>query len=266
MTFQEYLALDGLNWTTLKAMEDSPLAMLHRQKTPSEDTPSRVLGRATHMAILEPDRFETDVITYDSRRAGKAWEAFKESNASRTILKVSELETCQDMAAAVRGDSAAMRYLRHGRAELTIRWRDPDTGVPRKARLDWLTVHDGQVILVDLKTARDITERGMAQAAARFGYHGQLASYMDGLRVLGVRVARVVMLVVRNRAPYDVGVFELGEDALEAGWTWYRRLLDLAAKCAKEGRWPGRYDGAEQTLALPGWAPGMPDYDDEIQL
>ncbi len=264
MTFQEYLAIDALNWSTLKAMEDSPLAMVHRRDTPSPDTPARVLGRATHTAVLEPDRFETEVITYDGTRRGKAWEAFRDANEARTILNPREHDACHAMSEAVRSDAAAWRYLVHGEPELSLQWTDPETGIACKGRIDWLTVIGGEIILTDLKSARDITERGIGKACAQYGYHGQLAFYVDGLAALGVRVDRVVMVAVSNQEPHDVGVFYVETTALEVGREWYRSLLARYVECRQAERWPGRYDEVEQVLDLPGWAPGMPDYDDEI--
>lgn len=266
MTFTEYLALPGVNWSTLKEMEDSPLALLHRQTTPSPDTPAKVLGRATHTAVLEPERFDQDVVVYEGRRAGKAWLAFQEANEGRTILKPAEHDSCQAMAEAVRNDAAAWPYLIHGEPELSLQWVDPEYEVPCKGRLDWLTVLAGKVTLADLKTARDITERGIGKAGAAYGYHGQLAYYVDGLAALGVYVDRVVMVTVANSAPHDVGVFFIERDTLAVGREWYRGLMARYVECRKSGRWPGRYDGVEQVLDLPGWAPGMPEYDEDLQI
>jgi hypothetical protein len=66
-------------------------------------------------------------------------------------------------------------------------------------------------------------------------------------------VSRVMIVAVESEAPYDVGVFEVSQEALAAGDEDVARLLRRVAECRASVRWPGRYPDVTE-LDLPGWA------------
>ena len=255
--FDAYTKIEAVNWSTLKEMRRSPLHYKHRLTTPREDTPSLALGRATHTAVFEPDRFALEYAVFKGeRRAGKEWEAFKESHKGETILKLDEYMRCLAIRDAVRANPVAADYLAEGIAEQTIRWNDKETGIACKGRYDWYSRK--KTTLVDLKTTKDIDQRRFAQTAARFGYHSQLAFYADGLSYHAGRDVDVVIIAVEYDAPYDVAVFHLDLDVLWAGREEYQELLRRVAGCRQLGRWPGKYT-ERQSLELPRWVFGDDD-------
>lgn len=247
-----YFDIDAVNWSSLKEMRRSPLHYQHRLHAPRKDTSSLVLGRAIHLAVLEPARFETEVAVFDGLvRRGKAWDEFQELNADRTILKPSEVEQCLSVRDAVRNSPVASPYLTGGVAEQTVTWTDPATGIACKARPDYLCA-DGKTF-VDLKSARDIDERSFGSAAARYGYANQLAWYREGQYRSGLGERTPVLIAVEHEPPYDVGVFTVDEDLLYTALAECQELLRRVALCRSTGKWPGRY-GAAVPLALPRWA------------
>ena len=56
--FEDYLAIQAVNWSSLKHMHESPHAYNYWQQHPRGDTPAYLKGRAVHCAVLEPDDFE----------------------------------------------------------------------------------------------------------------------------------------------------------------------------------------------------------------
>ena len=252
MTYDEYSALSAINFSTLKAMALSPLHYHHGLTTPKKDRDSFRLGRASHTAVFEPDRFALEYAVYrGARRAGNDWEQFKEAHECQTILTVAQYERALAIRDAVRAHPGATRYLAKGRAEQTIEWTDRETGRRCKGRLDWCA--DELFVLGDLKTAVTIDERLFAMAVARLGYHTQLAFYSDGLRETTGKDWKAVIIAAENMAPHDVGVFHLDVDVLHRGREEYRRLLAMVAGCRALGQWRGRYT-EEQSLVLPAWA------------
>lgn len=259
MSFDEYAALPGVNWSTLKDMGKSPLHYRHRIQEERADTPRMAIGRAVHTAVLEPDRFALEYAVYEgARRAGKEYEAFAAANAGRTILRVDEYERCLAIRDAVRTDKDARRLLRRGQPEVVLRWIDPATRLQCKARLDWL--YRGE--LTDLKTTADVDGFTFGRLAGRMLYHGQLAYYRAGLDVLGHKAAPVRIVAVEADPPHDVGVFRLPDEALDAGRDMVAELLAKVRKHRRSRRWPGRYQG-EQVLEL---APWLLDSDDDSEL
>lgn len=256
MTYAEYSKVAGVNWSTLKELRRSPLHYQHRLANPREDTTRLMLGRGCHTSILEPDRFALEYAVFKGpRRAGKAWDAFKELHAADdTILKVDEYARCLAMRDAVRRHPIASHYLTGGEAEKSIEWADRLTGLPCKGRIDYAI--KGRA-LVDVKGTKDVDAEQFAKLAHRMGYFGQAAFYRDGWTTVHDETLAFVVIAVEMEPPHDVAVFKLDEDSLYAGYEEVQALLVRAAECQRTQQWPGRYQ-EEQTLRLPRWA-----WDDE---
>lgn len=249
MNFDDYRNVRALNWSTLKAMSDSPLHYKHYLNTPRTDTPALATGRAVHTAVLEPDFFDEEFVVrpddVDLRtKAGKAWKASVEG---RTVVPSSVLE----IADAVHRHDQATAVLARTEPEYTVRWTHD--GMDCKGRIDALA--DNRV--VDLKTtSKPLCDFGVH--AARYMYHGQLAYYLDGALTAGVcrPGASVYIVAVETAPPYDVGVFLMSAGEIAAGRALYTSLIDQLRSCMDSDMWPGRYPTLTP-LSLPQWAEGM---------
>jgi len=269
----DYRALPGINWSTLSAMRQSPLAYRHVLTTPRPDTDAFALGRAVHHAILEPwifaDRYcvaedaDGQPIRRDPRT--KAYQQFLAEHEGQTILTRQDYDEAQAMALAVRGHPLVAPYLVQGDAEVVLQWTDAAAGRSLKGRADWLGRDGAGTVLLDLKTTREIEARRFIQLAVRYGYHCQLAMYHDGLAVMGRPVSAVLIVAVEKAAPWDVAVYHLTDDLLHAGREEYRALLRLVLDCERSGIWPGRYT-EPQTLTLPPWMLTDPEAADDLGL
>ena len=253
-TFSDYLDISAVNWSSLKALHVSPLNYRYWKDHPSPDKPAYALGRATHSRILEPDTFQDEYVVWDGRRAGKPWKEFQEANITMDILRPAELEQVEAMAAAVEGHQVASALLAGGDAETTLEWTDPPTGLKCKGRADYLTDR-----VVDLKTAREVDPWSFNGAIGKYLYFGQLAFYHDGWKKCmcnpDSRTEPPIIIAVQSVPPYDVAVYELGTEAMDAGRNLYRGLLDRLKECMDTDNWPGcasEVVGVE----LPPWAPG----------
>lgn len=264
LSFRDYAAIDAVNWSTLSAMRKSPLHYRHLLNRGRADTKELKLGRAGHVAVLEPERFLTDYAVFGGKvRKGKAWDAFKADNAGREILKLPEYERCLAIAEAVRSHSEAARYLAAGIPEETIRWTDPETRLACKGRIDW--VSSSRRAKVDLKTARDIEMPVFARAVLRYGYHTQSAFYEDGWSTQHGEQLPSVIIAVESSEPYDVGVFRIDEDTVELGRDEYKKLLAQLSVHRGLDTWPGRYP-LEMRLELPPWAFGDDEDSEDLGL
>ncbi len=169
------------------------------------------------------------------------------------VLTRTDYEIAERCATAVRAHPTAAEWLRGGRAEEVVTWTDEETGIACKARLDFITPGSA----IDLKSGRRQTLRDIQADVARYGYHGQLAWYLDGakrakrLPQLG---AKARLIYVQTEAPFDVVPFEVDSMALSAGRGFYRDLLRKYARCAESEWWPGLATGPVP-LELPRWAP-----------
>jgi len=259
MTYEQYAALDGVNWSSLKNMEDSPLHYKHRLDSKEDtDTTGRSMGRLLHTLVLEPHNFGDGYAIYPGpTRRGKEWDAFKAENAGKTILKENELVEVRAQAAAVRAHPEVAPLLVGAETEKTIVWNEPRHGIRCKSRLDlW---NPKLATLVDLKGCQTTDPRRFGQMAARMGYFAQLAHYYQAV-ALGLRraVYDVLIVAVETSAPYDVAVFKLEDQDLEVGRIYVDDYLDKLKACLDSGVWPGRCP-TRQRIQLPSYIFGDGD-------
>ena len=256
-----YDALPGERSSTLKAILKSPLAYQHRLAMPRPDTQSLRVGRAVHMAILEPERFESrgpgGIAIYPGANAdgkkqvrrGGNWEEFQAKHADKTILSESEFNTAWRMAAAVRRHPLAWSYLsEQAERELTVTWVDEATGTRVKVRID----HIG-VVLAELKTGIEITPRASGNAANSYGYHMQIAMQNLGASLVGLGPLPTKIIWLEKVPPFDCAVDDVDPSAVAKGAGLYCQALARLAECRSTNEWPGAYP-QERTLTLPSYA------------
>jgi hypothetical protein len=249
-SIDKYLRIPAVNWSTLKEMQRSALHYAHRKENPREDSSGLARGRAVHTAVLEPELFSKEYVVYEGKtRQGNAWKAFKEAYSDKTILKTDEYDKAWRCATRILKHPEAKAIMRDCAYEKTFTWTDPKTGLKCKCRVDGI----GSV-LFDLKTTSDCDARMFGRIAARLLYHGQLAMYGDGAKHTG----ETFIVAAEAEPPFDVAVFQLGEDEIAIGQELYQGLLQQVAGCEKSGDWPGRYPMRER-LVLPRYVYGTDD-------
>ena len=258
---EAYDASDAVNYSSLKNMRVSAAHYFHRLTVRQKETPTMTRGTSVHMAIFEPSRFLAEHVVFGGeRRVGGEWKAFEEKHAHRIIMKQNEMDFCLGLAEAVRTPPiAGPRIARcEGRHEQTVTWTDATSGLSCKARLD---TYDDKGLLLDLKQCRSVDGRQFGQQAHAMFWHGQSCFYGEGLIANGVPVAERLIIAVENdpTGPMDVGVFDVGQDALFAASEELRELLAKVKQGRETGVWPGRY-AEVQELILPRWA--FPEDDD----
>lgn len=259
----EYDAIAALNISRLKEMKRSPLHFRHLLDNPKLSDPL-TLGTATHVAVLEPERYISEFCVWDrttdggamAPRRGQYWEAFVANVGKKTILTPEQHRLANDIAKAVRFHPAANKYLEAGDPEVTLEWTLPAELGSRaaKGRVDWITRVDGKPVLVGLKTARDCRHFQFSRHAANLGYHLAWAYYLDGYKAIRGLTPRVVEIVVESAAPHAVKVFNIGEDIILQGREEYWECVKLLAECEAAGEWPAPGGDAEEDLTLPSWA------------
>lgn len=263
MTYEDYASLNATNWSLLKHLRRSPLHYQAALTAPREDTDSLRLGRAVHTAVFEPNRFALECVVWDGgRRYGKEWDAFERvaKSQGRTILTADQYQRACRIRDAVRGHRLVAPLLAEGQAEHVIQWTSEATGMPLKGRLDWLGRRDGDLLLVDLKTARTATDlRQFANTAYSLGYVHQLSFYASGVRAVYGQDPLPYIVAVEPEAPHDVVLYRVSEDALWAAGEQVGELLQRLKQCRDENQWPGCFDSAQE-LDLPRWA--YPSEDD----
>jgi len=261
LTYEQYSEMGGLTHSVLKRINVSPLNL---RRYVQEESASMALGSAVHCAVLEPESYCDRYVVFDgATRRGKAWDAFRDENADKTILTRSESGTVDNIVAAVRSNTDAMRLINGAQCEVSFDWQDERhivNGEPikRRGRADGITPQDDPrySCLFDLKTSRDVTIDGFSRIVAQYLYHAQLADYADGLARNGVIVTEAEIIAVQNCEPYDCVVYDLTE-LLSRGRYLVNEWLTKYCECKQSGLWHGvQGQFGPIRIELPSWADG----------
>lgn len=254
MPFAEYAAVPAEHATGLKSMLVSPLQYRWDRDHSKPDARHYRVGRLTHTAILEPDRLLTDYVVFTGKvRNGKAWDEFRAANADKTIVSRSELDDAMAMGKAARRNRFVRDLIADGEPEVCVFWDECETGLRCKSRLDWLK--RGGV--VEIKTTAKIEPYQFSAEFARRGYGLQCGMYSLGHRIATDSDKTPFFVVaVQNAPPYDVVVYQVPHDVLEAGWDRACDMIRRVAECQRANHWPGVAGDEMHELQLPKWASG----------
>ena len=135
------------------------------------------VGTAIHTKILEPEKYENQVTSFDGRRSGKVWEQFKEDNKGKIILgNVANMQV-ERMYASIQKHKKSLELLHYpGSSELSF--FTSINGVPVKTRKDRISF-DAKLML-DLKSMSGIiNEETFGKQADYLDYDLSAALYMD---------------------------------------------------------------------------------------
>ena len=128
------------------------------------------LGVAAHLAVLEPERQADGIVLIEAGdyRTTKAREARDAARAAGLVpLLPYQFDIVRAIAGSIRAHPIASEAFRDGEAEVTLIWSDPETGIPCKARPDYLPAHGRWI--VDLKTSESANPRTWRDQACRLG-------------------------------------------------------------------------------------------------
>jgi hypothetical protein len=229
------------------------------------------MGHAVHARILgKGETIAVRPAEFDSWRtnAAKGWRAEQEA-AGRSVILPEQAEVVEAMAAAVHRDRWAHALLSQpGGPELALFWVDPETGVRRRALVDYLpsqTNERGMIRPVDLKSADEVApDESMERKLYDHAWHRQATTIADGIEVLGLaRSTDFYFIVQSKRAPHLVTVVRLDAEAERIGRIENRQALLVYKECMETGVWPGFAD-EPVTMSVPPWKAAI--YADEIEV
>lgn len=234
-----------------------------------EPTDAMQFGILLHMAVLEPERFASQVVVapkVDRRtKAGKAdWESFVAESNGKHVADAEDLDRIRAMTAEIYTNPIAAWLLRLGGVrEVSMRWDCRETGLPLKCRLDFLSNRESDgFIVVDLKTTRNASPEAFAKSCFSFGYHRQAAHYTEGVRLLIGELPRFVFVAVGTEPPHEVAVYELDDAAIDLGNEQNTKIKRALSKCLDASDWTAPHENRVNMLSLPRWA-YYDDYSDQ---
>ncbi len=227
-------------------------SMRHLRYHESDEKPERnkLIGSATHAAVLEPDEFSKRfAVCHCTRRDGiKDYELWKWNNEGKTPINPSEYEESMRIADAVWANKEARELLDGARCECSV--FTEDRGVQCRGRVDGLN----DTVMFDLKTTADIEPHKFGGWCARLRYVERMACYRRWLRKRGQAVDDAKILAVESSPPHDVVIFPLHDIHLENAESRMVEILDRVKQCSKNDVWPGVGADGPVELYVPNWS------------
>jgi hypothetical protein len=264
MPWDKYRSIDALNPSSIVTCERSPLHVLSAMRGDRPDTPALQVGRAIHSALLEPRIFAESYEPARERRtqavvdeaAARGVELLLPADFDKAIEAAKRAAVCKDL----------QPFIRAGNSEVVV--LTGECGCQVKGRLDWVSAEP--LAILDVKTARDISERKFSRDFYAFHYDVKLGLYQRWLqRVLDVRDIPVYLLLVENQPPYDCQMVPRNDGAavplpdavLMRGASKGLRWIEQIRTCLDRDEWPGAAEVGDWTLQTPVWEMD----DDEIE-
>lgn len=217
------------------------------------------IGTAAHKLVLG-DGPELVCVDAENWRTKAAQEKRDRAYAIGAVpLLAADYERVEAMAAALRRHPVASALFdpARGRPEQSLFWRDADTGIWRRARLDWLPDPAGRRLVIgDYKSCASAEPGAVAKAMAKYGYYRQAPWYLDAVTALGLagdHPPAFVFCFQEKDPPHLITIAQPNDDAMTWGRAMNRKALDVYRDCTRKGEWPA-YSSDVISVALPRWA------------
>lgn len=230
------------------------------------DTAGMIFGRAAHAYSLGDEVFLSKfaILPYPDFRtnAAKEWKEKMEANG-KAVLKQEQVQDIVRMATALRAHPVVKLGLLDGWQEISLIWKDKETGVWLKSRPD-LVARD--LMGGDYKTTNDASDDKLQRALVEYSYHQQAALVCEAYEhVLGLKLKDFALIFQEKTAPFAVNPILLSPDAIARGRVLNRRAIRIFADCLERGIWPG-YPERTTPVDLPEYYNKRFDYRQENDL
>jgi len=255
----EYDNVFALNQSGMKALKVSPYHMKYDWDHRNEQDPTEAMleGNAFDMMMFEPGKYN-DTVLYIPLKYNKNGSISKQQCTSTyskdgyiymTSVNIKKLE---NMKKSLLKKKVIRNILSHGTPTVTLFWNDLETGIPCKARLDWLRQDDR--FIADLKTCRDISDYGFTKQVAQLKYYYQAYWYVEGMKVLTGDDYLFWFLCAEKNKYYQSRRFKIppAEFQKRGVDSDIRDLKLRFADCLASDKWPG-YDDELEELYLPAY-------------
>ena len=242
--FRDYqTATVAMNPSSLVHGFESMRALKWHWDHPQPSSPSMAFGTAVHTMCLEPKKFEQQyaIWTEGSRRT-MAYKDFAADSwlEGKKVLTEDESEAVQHAAIALVAHAEVQELVSCGVAEVAV-YVHETCGIQCKGRVDWITGAEAKrQAIVDIKTARDVTERGRGRDFFRYHYDVKLGLYQRWIEaVTGIHYP-VCVVWIKNKPPYDVVIDDgwIPQAVLDQGVAKALRLFDELKRCLLKHEWP----------------------------
>lgn len=235
--FGEYLTWDAASASQLEVLVEEPPAVLEYERThPKTPTKAMRVGTLSHMAVLEPKRFEQL-----QAPKGKGASKLAKAKGDETV-DAGEKDTACRIRDAIYAHPEAGAYFELAEStEVSIVWEYASSSgllIPAKCRPD--AIITSADLMVDLKTTTaPVNDRNISWTCLRFGYHRKAAWYLMAAKQQGLSFRQLVFVVISQKPPYLPRVVWYDASDLQDAAREIQDAANVYAECVRTGNWPG---------------------------
>jgi len=209
-------------------------------------------GLADHLAEQELD--------IDKQPGKRAALAYLEEHSGVEALTASESELLTYMRQSwdlPEHETVRNLFAGEGKNEVSVFWRDKQSGIMLKARLDRLYFLDnGTALIPDLKSCTEASYTAFSKTIPNYGYDIQAAHFIDAVlnACPGVDQVRFIFAAIEKSPPFGAApyVFNDPQDIM-TGQRKCRVGITLYKQCCELDEWPS-YPNHIQPVSMPMWA------------
>ena len=205
MSDKEYFALKAISATQIKQFDKGAYwfwktTPFNPDRPPEQDTDAMIFGRLCHCLLLEPNAFDQTytVVDFGKSRNNKLYaEAIANANG-KTVVNQDEVDRAKLMAEKVKQHALASTILDGATAEFPFVWKDKETGLDCKAKIDALKRTKNGIVVIDYKTSSDI--EGLLNWPQKLQYPLQAEFYSRAVEAkYGKRPCEFVFVIQSNK-------------------------------------------------------------------
>lgn len=251
-----YRSFKAFNYSGLKEFKKSPAHYKAYLEKEHVVDPDLEIYKAVHLMTLEDPSAQNRIVIKDGRWAGALKEEVQSlQSEGYIVLKQDGYDEAKNISASIKSHPLAADLLGASLGEVSIFWLDKHTNCPLKARVDILTLKDGEIYLGDLKNFTGLhDEEFIGQQVIRQNYMMQMALYASGIKeVLGSYPRFVYWVFIEPVKPYGCKVRRASSEHLFNIQKSFREYFERFVECSESNSWPC-YSPEDELLMLPSWA------------
>lgn len=212
LPMEEYLKHPNYSKSDLSNAKRSTQYVRDMRLNPFDATAAQAMGSAVHMLLLEPEKAEDGIITIDAGiRRGKLYDAALEDFPNSIIVLRKEWDDIEPMVESAKQHGFSKNVLGKGPAEVSFFTDISVQGIPLpvKCRPDLLPGFlAGGMMVIDIKTARDVTPEGFGKAAYNYHYHWSAWLTTKVLEIETGKPHHYYFMAIENHYPHETVIYQ----------------------------------------------------------
>jgi exodeoxyribonuclease VIII len=231
----------ALSRSSLWNYKKSPAHYLEQKNNPRKQTEAMMLGKALHMAVLQPNLFADyyvckPAINTRTKIGAAQYAEWVQNNLGKTPVDDEDLAKIIIMSKLLKNHPKLQPSLENSLTEIAALWIDKKTNIRCKCKFDMISKMPSGYALMDIKTCLDVSD--VAYSIGEYGYNLQAAMYSEGFKqATGLECKFFLFVFIEKNPPFNIRIIHADDEIIRTGNLWYEKLLSTHVECLKHKSW-----------------------------